>query len=113
MSELQENTTKFVISLLGEKRKEGSSNVKDILSLARNVKPQTEDSKKALSDEVTGSVADTVPESVKRRQDVKKNNEESNRRRRRAVSDDVENGDDDAGMTPTEVEIFIYYTTVD
>lgn len=103
MSELQENTAQVLIVLMAEKREAGTSDVKGLFALARNTKPQNEDTKKALTDEVSGAVEDTVPKSVKRRDDFEKTGGKS--RRRRAVEEESgdEDDEDDAGMSIDEV----------
>ena len=104
VSDLQEKTTKIATRVMAEKRKEGAS-VKELFALTKNIKPQTEESKQALGDEVSDAVEDTVPKSVKRRSEVDESNsdgEESRKRRRRALEDDnVDN--DGTGMSVSEV----------
>ncbi|XP_028391967.1 uncharacterized protein LOC114516639 [Dendronephthya gigantea] len=103
VNELQENTAQVLVVLLAEKRKEGTADVKVLFALARNTKPQNEDTKKALADEVSGAVEETVSKTVKRRDDFEKTGGKS--RRRRAVEEESgDDDDDDAGMSIDEIE---------
>ena len=105
VSDLQEKTTKIATRLLAEKRKEGASDMKELFGLTKNIKPQSEESKQALGDEVSDAVEDTVPKSVRRRSEVDESSsdgEESRKRRRRALEDDNVNNDG-TGMSVSEV----------
>ena len=101
MSELQENTAKIAVRLIAEKRKEGTSDVKEIFALTKNIKPETEESKQALGDEVSSAVEGTVPQSTKRRSDTEKSG--GRQRRRRALENENVNNNDESGMSPSEV----------
>ncbi|CAB4007553.1 uncharacterized protein LOC110241572 [Paramuricea clavata] len=103
VSQLEEETSIVITSLLASKREEGSGDVGDLFALARKFKPQTEETKTALVDEVTLAVEDTVPDSVRRRSDVQGGGGESRKRRRRAIEEDTDD-DDESGMSVSEIE---------
>jgi hypothetical protein len=107
VSQLEEETSIVIASLMASKREEGSGDVGALFALARNFRPRTEETKKALVNEVTLAVGDTVPDSVRRGSDVQGGGGESRKRRRRAIEEDTD--DDESGMSVSEVgSIYIY-----
>ena len=109
MSQLEEKTSIVIISLIASTREDGSGDVRALFALARNFKPRTEKTKKALVNEVTLAVGDTVSDSVRRGSDVQGGGGESRKRRRRAIEEDTDDDDDESGLSVSEVgSIYIY-----
>jgi hypothetical protein len=102
VKELQENTTKLAVNLIKQQRDEGSSDM-SVFASTRDLKPQSDETKKELTKEVSAAVDSTVDKGVKRR----KSSEESSERRRRAVEEETEE-DDEAGISITEVRYMSY-----
>lgn len=104
LSQIQEDVTQVTIKSMASSRKDGNLDL-NLLSLVKNVKPQTDESKQAPGDEVTDAVDETVSKSVRRRkpQYLERNGDESSSKRRRRS---VEEGDDEdeSAMSIPEVQ---------
>lgn len=102
LSQIQEDVTQVTIKSMASSRKDGNLDL-NLLSLVKNVKPQTDESKQAPGDEVTDAVDETVSKSVRRRTIPERNGDESSSKRRRRS---VEEGDDEdeSAMSIPEVQ---------
>lgn len=104
LSQIQEDVTQVAIKSMASSRKDGNLDL-NLLSLVKNVKPQTDESKQAPGDEVTDAVDETVSKSVRRRkpQYLERNGDESSSKMRRRS---VEEGDDEdeSAMSIPEVQ---------
>jgi hypothetical protein len=103
VKELQESTSKIAVDVIKQQRDEGSPDMK-VFASTRDIIPQSEETKKELSKEVTAVVDGTVDESVRRKADVEDSDDESRRRRRRALEEDNEDSDDETAIALSEVK---------
>lgn len=111
--ELNEELVNTLIDAFAE-NVDDPSQTSALIAFARDMKPETEESKDKMGKQVTSVVENTVPVNVvRRRANVEEIGDESRKRRRRATEEETEESnddddDDETGMSVDEASLITH-----